>query len=1315
MLDLDGTLTGGAGNVVVSAGNITAGDSRCSVSSAYLQGAVCKQTNDWIRFSFNNANPYDAVLLDVENSKGDTDIAPKLQKRLTHPKGYMTALEANQVYNLNFEQADFPTNISYTGIFYSLKPNQYVIIAHKLLKKPDQVTVLKDILATESTNPLSINSNANTDWYWENITRTLSYIIHNKQGTLPFLDVPVAFDARKCRFANCQLPQQPALKLPATKRPDDAVYWSNYTTWNIAKITRAIASTSTPLPAAGDTVKIPDGLWVVVDIVLPALTRIEIDGVLEFDDSLDNKLIADEVFINGGQLIVGWENQPFTHNMEIILTGNKASHELILPNGFDSMGSKAIGVYGGLDLHGIPRTPSWTRLSQTAYAGTNKLTLIESVDWQIGEEIVISTTSYDAFQTETFKITGVANNVIQLNASLVYDHVVISEKFLNGKSYSVAAGVGLLTRNVKVTGAEYPGQFDDLFGSRIIVSDYSDYVYPDDNSSIPTPVLVYYKGYARISDTEFKHFGQFSRLAADDYKYGILLSDLGAYDPARPNYVRNSAFHDGFAAAIGIFNCQGMPIENNSVHRTLDYSIRVEGNSNIIRNNLVVLNIWSPTFIVAEAPFYAEFWGAIDIHLADSAVVEDNLIAGSQRVGINFRGSPCVGENLGNSSFNHSIKGNSIYGTVAGVTIFPPNTFSLSCLSISGFTIYKASSVGIYYQGAPNIVIDSNVVVDSQLSIFPQVTSPSSLSHFINPNRSIIVSNNIVIGTSPNFNCKTDLPPKDLNSQYLTKCAPYGANNDGRIGIVWANFIDRPNGAPYKPWYGIMSYNYINGLSTITGNTFAHFKSSCGLAVDAVITSSKGNDDGQMPVLIEKTYLYDVASESKIYLHRPNIGKINPSDCVDMDCDGMKKNLLIDADGTFLGTPGTVISQSEYEWGSQSRGLGDFRIPNQALADASGHMVAPSSIYSYPGIVRDQSLCKYVSAWEAYECHGLEYRMLVIESMDNDTESRRLSPVAILSDNKYLDLINGPQDHGWCFGYTCQKRISTFLALVAANKHYDVFLSSTPPDQIRFRIINSDANFKIRLSLSYTTSNNINVYKNVNLIDPTNADRSSGSLMLKDPLGNENVYLPAIGSPSGTNYVSRTQQKTYFSIDGSDYIDLIVAQEIFLTFGVQAITTDTFFNSANLVSNIATLLGVPASMIRRVEIVKATGITTRLVKRNAGESISQLLVTIATNAPSLSTDATTTQINKDQIASITSSISSQFYFNQLQTLASNSGLIITSLTLQTNGNSTTLQKIGSLKLLQDASQCRAQSPCVVQPILQLLDTNVSFSFDWYHN
>jgi len=66
--------------------------------------------------------------------------------------------------------------------------------------------------------------------------------------------------------------------------------------------------------------------------------------------------------------------------------------------------------------------------------------------------------------------------------------------------------------------------------------------------------------------------------------------------------------------------------------------------------------------------------------------------------------------------------------------------------------------------------------------------------------------------------------------------------------------------------------------------------------------------------------------------------------------------------------------------------------------------------------------------------------MMAIESMDDDTEVRRLSPVGIL-ENGYIDLINGPQDHGWCSGYTCQKRVSLFHALVIPGKQSVYMLS----------------------------------------------------------------------------------------------------------------------------------------------------------------------------------------------------------------------------------------------------------------------------------
>jgi len=55
-----------------------------------------------------------------------------------------------------------------------------------------------------------------------------------------------------------------------------------------------------------------------------------------------------------------------------------------------------------------------------------------------------------------------------------------------------------------------------------------------------------------------------------------------------------------------------------------------------------------------------------------------------------------------------------------------------------------------------------------------------------------------------------------------------------------------------------------------------------------------------------------------------------------------------------------------------------------------------------------------------------------------------------------LCFMTGPQDHGWCFGYTCQKRISTFYAIVATNTNFDIFFTGSVPEILRFHLLNVD-------------------------------------------------------------------------------------------------------------------------------------------------------------------------------------------------------------------------------------------------------------------
>ena len=64
-------------------------------------------------------------------------------------------------------------------------------------------------------------------------------------------------------------------------------------------------------------------------------------------------------------------------------------------------GNKVIGVRDGiLDMHGVARYPTWTMLNKTADVGATQITLNQVVDWQVGEQIVIASTSYDHTEAE---------------------------------------------------------------------------------------------------------------------------------------------------------------------------------------------------------------------------------------------------------------------------------------------------------------------------------------------------------------------------------------------------------------------------------------------------------------------------------------------------------------------------------------------------------------------------------------------------------------------------------------------------------------------------------------------------------------------------------------------------------------------------------------------------------------------------------------------------------------------------------------------------------------------------------------------------
>ena len=127
-------------------------------------------------------------------------------------------------------------------------------------------------------------------------------------------------------------------------------------------------------------------------------------------------------------------------------------------------------------------------------SGANTITLQEPVDWKAGEEIVIASTSYEPTEAEKHIISAVSSDkkTLTLTEALKFKHLGDTHKTGNWE-YTLAAEVGLLTRNIVIEGAEdAKGSLSkQSYGCRVLVGRRYDKV-----------------GRGRIENAAFKHCGQ---------------------------------------------------------------------------------------------------------------------------------------------------------------------------------------------------------------------------------------------------------------------------------------------------------------------------------------------------------------------------------------------------------------------------------------------------------------------------------------------------------------------------------------------------------------------------------------------------------------------------------------------------------------------------------------------------------------------------------------------------------------------------------------------------------------------------------------
>ena len=345
--------------------------------------------------------------------------------------------------------------------------------------------------------------------------------------------------------------------------------WSASSTWG-----------GLPAPGVGDSVYVPPGLSLLVDTNVNVYAVIVQGGAIVFSDEADYTFDAHYVFIRQGIFRAGTPERPYTRKLTITMHGSRADTQL------PTYGNKNIALREGiLDLNGVPRTPTWTFLAQTALSGATTITLLRTVDWKAGEEIVLASSTHEHSNSETAVIQSALNITINgsmvvtqltLTTALKYNHYSKVLTFTKGdgssESISMRTEVGLLSRNIIFQGdSDSP---NTEYGAHIMIHS------PGDESSM-----------GRISYIRVRQAGQAYILG----RYPIHFHLIGSVSKS---FVKGNAIHHTYNRATTIHGVHYLTVQDNVVYWCKGHNIFVEDGietNNLVQNNLVIstLRSWS--------------------------------------------------------------------------------------------------------------------------------------------------------------------------------------------------------------------------------------------------------------------------------------------------------------------------------------------------------------------------------------------------------------------------------------------------------------------------------------------------------------------------------------------------------------------------------------------------------------------------------------------------------------------------------------------------------------------------------------------------
>ncbi|EFA85560.1 hypothetical protein PPL_01519 [Heterostelium album PN500] len=234
---------------------------------------------------------------------------------------------------------------------------------------------------------------------------------------------------------------------------NDLVHWHDPSTWGGAVPSPSSVIT---LPANKKVLisscSISDSSVIFNKIIVPPTSE------LIFSDSPIQLNIKD-LYVQG-KLLIGSKDCRIHSNIQITFHGARTTTDTIATG----LGSKGIAVAssGFISIQGKQYKSTWTRLAATAYPDESIIYVQDSINWEVGQKVLITSSRYhndaqEETENEVLTIAAIQGKVIQFTTPVQFYHYA-------GLEYQ--AEVALLSRRISIRGAS--DSDTESFGGHIL-------------------------------------------------------------------------------------------------------------------------------------------------------------------------------------------------------------------------------------------------------------------------------------------------------------------------------------------------------------------------------------------------------------------------------------------------------------------------------------------------------------------------------------------------------------------------------------------------------------------------------------------------------------------------------------------------------------------------------------------------------------------------------------------------------------------------------------------------------------------------------